>query len=213
MRVTLWAGAFAVVLGARLVAAQLSVDALAGTSFSVPSRLSIYQSGQPTLRFTAHYSTKPLDDTPYFVVRIGLWKNNTAWLLDLIHHKLYLDNPPPEVEYFRITYGFNIVSVGRAWRKGGLVYSAGLGAVFTHASSSVRGRPYLGTGGPFNKGYTVTGASVLGGAEYRIGLGEGSYLALDGKLSVAYVQVHVSRGEAHVPNAALHLSAGVGVQF
>ena len=213
MRGTPWAAVFAVVLGPGPVAAQLSVEALLGTSFSVPSRLSISQAGQPTLRFTAHYSTKPREDTPYFAVRIGLWKHNKAWLLDLIHHKLYLDNPPPEVQYFRVTYGFNMVTVGRAWRRGGLVYSAGLGAVFTHASSSIRGRQYQGTGGPLNQGYTFTGASALGGVQYRIGLGEGSYLALDGKLSVAYAQVHVSQGEAHVPNAALHLTAGLGFQF
>lgn len=200
-------------LGSRPATAQVSVELLGGTALSLPTQLSIRQTGQPDIKFTAHYSTKPWEDTPYYSIKMGLWKGNKGWMLGFIHHKLYLDNPPPEVQWFRITYGFNIFTVGRGWRKGNFVYSVSLGPVVTHAFNSVRGRQHLGRGGPFNKGYTLSGGTVTGSAQYRLGLGAASYLALQALLSTSYIEVPVSGGTAHVPNAALHLNVGVGHSF
>jgi hypothetical protein len=195
------------------LSAQVTVDAFTGTAFNLHTRLSISQSGEPDLGFTAHYSTRPTEDTPYFGARIAIWKNNRAWVGTLVHHKLYLENPPPEVEWFRITYGFNMATLGLGWRHGNLSYTVGAGAVITHASNSVRGKRYLGTGGPLNRGYTFSGVTALGSLQYKLPLSHALYVSGETMASVSYIEVSVKDGQAHVPAAALHLHAGVGYTF
>jgi hypothetical protein len=193
--------------------AQISIDAFGGTAYNLHTKLSIMQDGEPDLGFTAHYETRPLEDTPYFGVRVSLWKNNRAWVGTLVHHKLYLGNPPPEVKYFKITYGFNMATLGLGWRHGNLGYTVGAGAVITHADNIVRGERFLGTGGPLNKGYTFSGVVALGSLQYRVPLYRKFYLSGETMVSAAYVQVKVANGEAHVPAAAFHLHAGFGYGF
>jgi hypothetical protein len=193
--------------------AQVTVDAFTGTAFNLPTHLSISQEGEADLNFTAHYDTRPLEDTPYFGARVSVWKNNRAFVVTLVHHKLYLDNPPPEVQWFRITYGFNMGTVGLGWRRGNLMYTVGAGAVITHASSMVRGKRYLGTGGPLNRGYTFSGITALGSLQYKIPLSRTFYLSGETMASASYIEVSVKDGQAHVPAAALHLHAGFGYTF
>ena len=193
--------------------AQVSIDAFTGTAYNLHTRLSIMQDGEPDLGFTAHYETRPLEDTPYFGVRLSLWKNNRAWVGTLVHHKLYLANPPPEVKYFKITYGFNMATLGVGWRHGRLVYTVGAGAVITHAASIVRGKRFLGHGGPLNRGYTFSGVTGLASLQYRFPLSRFVYLSAETMASAAYVEVKVKDGEAHVPAAAFHLHAGFGYAF
>jgi len=193
--------------------AQVTFDAFTGTAYNLHTRLSISQAGEPDLGFTAHYDTRPMEDTPYFGARIAIWENNRAWVGTFVHHKLYLANPPSEVEWFRITYGFNMVTLGLGWRHGNLSYTAGAGAVVTHASNSVRGKRYLGTGGPLNKGYTFSGVTALGSLQYKLPLSRVFYLSAETMVSASYIEVEVNEGKAHVPAAALHLHAGFGYVF
>jgi hypothetical protein len=195
------------------ISAQVTVDGFTGTAFNLHTRLSISQAGEPDLGFVAHYDTRPWEDTPYFGARVSLWKNNRAWVATVVHHKLYLIDPPSEVQWFRITYGFNMVTLGLGWRHHNLSYTVGAGAVITHASNSVRGKRYLGTGGPLNKGYTFSGITALGSLQYKVPLTHGIYLSAETMASVSYIEVKVNGGEAQVPAAALHLHAGLGYAF
>jgi hypothetical protein len=198
---------------ARPLAAQVTVDAFTGTAFNLHTPLTISQAGQPEIHFTAHYKTRPMEDTPYFGARFSLWKGNRAYQLTVVHHKLYLENPPDDVQWFRITYGFNMATLGLGWRHGSLSYTVGAGAVVTHASNSVRGRRYLGTGGPLNKGYTFSGVTAIGSAQYKLPLSRVFYLSAETMLSASYIEVKVNEGRAEVPSASLHLHAGFGYSF
>ncbi|MGE0352649.1 MAG: hypothetical protein AB7I33_05225 [Gemmatimonadales bacterium] len=194
--------------------AQFTLEMFLGNSYSIPTRLTIDQAGFDPISFTAHYSTRPLQDTWYYAFRMGFWgQNRKGWVVDFVHHKLYLDNPPPEVQDFRVTYGFNLVTLGRAWRLGNFVLSASAGPVVTHESSRVRGRPYTATGGAIGYGYRIAGGTVVGGAQYRIHLVEGVFASLDTRVSASYANIRVAGGDAHVPNAALHLHGGIGYEF
>jgi hypothetical protein len=194
-------------------APRVTIDGFTGTAFNLPVRLSIRQAGERDLGFTAHYDTKPLEDTPYFGARVSVWKGDRAFVVTLVHHKLYLSNPPPEVAWFRITYGFNMGTIGVGWRRGNLSYNVGAGGVVTHASSMVRGKRYLGTGGPLNRGYTFSGVTALGGVQYKLPLSRSVYLSAETMVSASYIEVGVKEGQAQVPEAAFHLHAGVGYQW
>lgn len=208
-----WAIALLTLAWAPVASAQVTVDAFTGTAYNLHTRLSISQQGEPDIGLTAHYETRPLEDTPYFGARVSFWKNDRAFVVTLVHHKLYLANPPPEVEWFRITYGFNMGTVGLGWRHGNLSYTVGAGVVVTHASSMVRGKRYLGTGGPLNRGYTFSGVTALGSLQYKVPLSPAFYLSAETMASVSYIEVGVKDGQAQVPAAALHLHAGFGYTF
>jgi hypothetical protein len=41
---------------------------------------------------------------------------NTDWAIEYLHHKLYLSNPPAEVQSFAISHGYNLFAVNRGFR-------------------------------------------------------------------------------------------------
>ena len=191
--------------------AQVELQAFLGSSLSAPSPLSIRQTGRPDLDFTAHWATRPFLDTWYYGGRIGVWKGNRGWLLDFTHHKLYLTNPRTEVEQFQITNGMNMLTVSRGFRRGRLSYAVGAGPVITFPVTQVRGET-LEHGRGFFGGYFLSGGNVMGSVTRRVPIGAGVFVSLDGRVSVSYVRVPVAGGHASVPNAALHLHAGLGYE-
>ncbi len=208
--------AFALVaagLTASAASAQTSVEAQAflGSALSAPLPISIRQDGQPDLDFTARWATKPGRPTRYYAWRVGIWRGNRGWRLDHTHHKLYLKNFPPEVQEFRITNGFNIFTVSRAFRRNHLTYSLGAGPVLTFPINTVRGKPLdhdRGWGG-----YVLGGGSVIAMVTREFGIVGGLVANLDARGSASYVRIPVVDGHASVPNAAVHLHAGLGYRF
>ena len=201
----------ALALAPRSATAQIEVQAFFGSAASLPLPISIHQNGEPDLNFTAHWDTKPTRPTWYYAWRIGVWKGNRGWRLDHNHHKIYLTNPPAEVQQFRITNGFNIVTISRAFRSKNLTYSIGAGPVITYPINTIRNKR-LGHDVGWN-GYTFGGASVLGMVTREFPVTGGLMLSLDARGSASYVRVPVIDGHASVPNVALHLHAGLGYRF
>ena len=160
------------------------------------------------LHFTAHWDTKPTRPAWYYAWRLGLWKQNRGWRLDHTHHKIYLVNKPPEVEDFRVTNGFNILTVRRAFRRQHLTYSLGAGPVIAYPISTVRGKPFGHR--PGWGGYHLAGAGALGMATREFPIISALVLSLDARVSASYALVPVADGHARVPNAALHLHIGLG---
>jgi hypothetical protein len=191
--------------------AQIELQAFLGSSVSAPSPLSISQRGQPDLDFTAHWATRPWLDTWYYAGRIGLWKGDRGWLFDFIHHKMYLNNNPPEVQKFRITNGMNMFVLSRGFRHGKLTYAVGAGPVITYPINRVRGEKLESSRG-FLGGYFLSGGTIMGSVTRRFPLTAGFFLSLDSRVSATYVRVPVAGGHASVPNLALHVHAGLGFQ-
>ena len=193
------------------VLAQIELQGFLGSSVSAPSPLSITQQGQPDLNFTAHWATRPWLDTWYYGGRIGLWKGNRGWVFDFIHHKIYLNNNPPEVQKFRITNGMNMFTLSRGFRRGKLTYAIGAGPVITFPINRVRDQK-LESGRGFLGGYFLSGGTIMGSVTRRFPLTSGFFLSLDSRVSASYVRVPVAGGHASVPNLALHVHAGLGFQ-
>ncbi|HEX3274158.1 MAG TPA: hypothetical protein VHR43_04825 [Gemmatimonadales bacterium] len=191
------------------VRAQVEFQAFLGSSVSAPSPLSITQAGQPDVRFTAHWATRPWLDTWYYAGRVGLWSGDRGWLFDFTHHKIYLTNGPAEVQKFRITNGMNLFTVSRGFRRGPWSYALGAGPVITFPINRIRGRK-LESGRGFLGGYFLSGGNLMASVTRRFPLTSGFFLSLDGRLSAIYVRVPVAGGHASVPNGALHVHVGLG---
>src|SRR5215813_1125344 len=74
-----------------------NVEGYLGAPVNLSTPLSIEQSGQPTLRVTARYETRPFDVPRYYHVHVGYWSGKSEWAVELTHHKIFLTNPPDEV--------------------------------------------------------------------------------------------------------------------
>ena len=191
--------------------AQLELQGFLGTSVSAPTPLSITQRGQPGLDFTAHWATRPFLDTWYYAGRIGVWSGDRGWLFDFTHHKIYLSNPPAEIQKFRITNGINMFTLSRGFRQGRFSYALGVGPVISYPVNTVRGQKLEGGRG-FLGGYFLSGGTLMVSATRRFPIAGGVFLSLDGRVSATYIRVPVANGHASVPNVALHLHAGLGYQ-
>src|SRR4051794_31691052 len=101
----------ALVLTAAPAAAEWRLGGDAGTAWTAPPTLTLRQEGQPDLRLDAHWDTRPAKAAPYYAYRLAWWRGNTGWELQQLHHKVYLREPPPEVQQFEVSHGYNMVSL------------------------------------------------------------------------------------------------------
>jgi hypothetical protein len=193
----------------RPTAAQWMVEYFRGTALSVPSPLTINQDGYPPIEFTAHYSTRPFDDRAYYAVRIAHWHDQKGWILEELHHKVYLDNPQGEVEHFEVTHGYNLVTLNRGWRWGGNLVMLGGGAVVTFPHSTIRGLTYPQD----TTQYHLSGVTVQGAVGHQFHFSRHVFASVEAKLTASWARVPIVDGNAHVPNAAFHVLAGLGGQF
>lgn len=189
--------------------ARWSFELFGGSAVNVPTRLTIRQRGFPDIRLTGHYATRPWTGAPYYAVRIGRWTRGRAWELELVHHKLYLTNPPAEIQNFEATHGYNLITINRAGRYRGLVVRTGAGVLIIHPEAMVRGQPFRSAGN-LGRGYSFTGPTVQVAAEKRFALWRRLFLGVEGKVTGSYARFSEPAGGGTVPNVALHGLLGLG---
>ncbi len=182
-----------------------------GTALNAPSPLVVHQDGFPDIRFTADYSTRPLTASPYYQVQIGLWnkEGKSAWVIGFLHHKIYLDNRPPEIQLFEITYGYNTLYGGRAWRKKNWVLSAGAGVIVANPLTIVRHQEEDRRGGFLAFGWA--GGTIYGSVQRRLNVSQSVFFGIETKVTASMAWIEVANGNASVPNLALHLLGSFGV--
>ncbi len=182
-----------------------------GLQYNVPMPIVIRQSGQPDLRLTARFSTRPFSEVPYYDVKVGVVRKLWAYELELIHHKLYLDNRPPEVDTFEITHGYNPILVNAVRQQWGVAFRAGAGILLAHPQSMVRGLRFPETGGVL--GWYVSGPAAQLSVSRWFDLNRQLFVGLEGKFVGAWARVPIADGSADVPNLSLHGLVAAGWRF
>jgi hypothetical protein len=175
-----------------------------GTSWSVPTTLTIDQSGQQRISFRAQWETRPFEDAPYYAARVALWSRRRGWELQLLHHKIYLTNGPPEIQHFEVSHGWNLVTIQRASRGRILDWRFGAGAVVAHAEGRIRGRE-VDTGD-----YHLSGAGVLVGAGKSFAISRRFFATAEGQVTFSWARVPIQMGHARTANIAFHALFGLG---
>jgi hypothetical protein len=95
-------------------------EAMSGSALNLPTPLTVSQNGYPDIRFSAHYDTKPFGPFyPYYSWRASFWnqEHDQAWEITQVHHRLFLANNPPEIQFFAIHFGYNFYMFGHAWKR------------------------------------------------------------------------------------------------
>lgn len=181
-----------------------------GVPFNFPAPVRIHQDGQPDLRIHGRFATHPFESPWYYGVGLFRRRGGDEWSLEFIHHKVHLQNPPPEVQAFSISHGYNFLLLGFAKEvTTGVWARVGGGVVIAHPESTVRGRALPQSGGAFGSGYHLAGPALGAGIEGRAPVGNRARIALGARLVGGYARVPVSGGWASVPNLALHATAGL----
>ena len=147
--------------------AQWAVEGFLGSAASAHSTLTIEQAGQPTLSFTAHYATKPTEPWIYYAFRISHWWGRWGGMAGVVHHKIYLENNPPEVQAFKVTNGYNLVGVGPGYLAGHWTLFGTVGPVLSNPASTVRGLSDTNNGGVFATDNYLNGFNVQLGVNRR----------------------------------------------
>ena len=197
--------AFTLVLVPAPASAQWTLEFFMGTAFSAPTPLTISQTGYPDIRLIADYETRPLHPRQYYAFRAARWKGDRGWLLEHLHHKVYLKNLTAEVTAFEVSHGYNLVTINHGWRRGANLFMLGGGAVITYPHSEVRGKIYSQ-----DSPYRLSGVTIQGAAARRIDLTRRLFFRGEAKITASWARVPIVDGHAKVPNAAFHLLAGVG---
>jgi len=188
-----------------------------GAPYSFRSRLKIHQSGKPDIVIRhARWKTHPFTAPLYYMWRFGYWRTDKAgWELQWIHHKIYLQNKPPEIQSFSISHGYNLVDIFRVWKINyGLLLRLGAGAVVAHPENTVRClRLREERGGILvNGGYYLAGVSAIADLAKRFNMGRHVFIEFEGAFSGAWAKVKVVDGWATVPNFAIHGIASIGLR-
>ncbi len=189
------------------------MELFGGNSWSAPSTLKIDQSGEEQLSVRAHWLTHPSQDAHYFAARFSLWNGHKGWELQFLHHKIYLSNPPPEIDQFEVSHGWNLITVQRASRGKILDWRVGAGPVIAHAEGTVRGRDVDGGDGLFGQGYYVSGAGALAGAGKSLAIWRRLFATAEGQVTFSLARIPINTGHARTTNLAFHLLLGLGFDF
>ena len=187
------------------------ISVATGLQYNVPMRLVIRQSGQPDIKLTACFDTRPFVEVPYYDVKVGTTRTPWAFELELVHHKLYLANRPSEVDTFEITHGYNPILLNAVREHWGVAFRAGAGILLAHPQSTVRGLRFPETGGIL--GWFVSGPAAQVGVSKSWEFGPHLLAGVEGKFVGAWARVPIVNGNADVPNLSLHGLVSAGWRF
>lgn len=194
-------------------ARNVRIEAFGGSAYNLPTPLSIYQSGEAAFTVNARYGTHPYaaGAAPYYSARLGFWNKSDGIELEMLHHKLYLENPPAEILRYTITFGYNMFFVNYAWDLSWFILRVGLGPVITHPTNNIRGQAYSGTG--LLGLYQFSGIANQVSFARSFWLAKWFFLTLEAKFTSAYAVVPIANGISTAPNFAVHGLGGIGFQF
>ncbi|MFH1198292.1 MAG: hypothetical protein V1720_21490 [bacterium] len=188
---------------------NITIEFLTGVPYNAPLPLTINQNGEEQISLIARYRSEPFVIPIYWHWRIGYWNGDSGWELESTHHKIYLDNPPPEVQEFSISHGFNFVNINYAWKYNDFILRAGAGFVLAHAESTIRNKKLPEDGG-IGGGYYLRGPLLNFAINKHFEIIERIFLSFELKATAAYSNVPVVDGDADVYVFALQANFGVG---
>jgi hypothetical protein len=189
--------------------ASWSVEALIGDAYNLDSRTSVVHPSLGTVSLDGEYETRGFEGPVHYAWRVARWKEGRAWELQLLHHKLYLQDPPAGIDALSVSHGFNIVTLNRAFDYAGWRPRVGIGPVITHVEATIAGSTYDGP-------YELAGAAVLVGLGKTVAITSGFYVLGEVSATFGYVEANPSGApelELNIRNPAVHAQLGAGYRF
>jgi len=212
MRNLYWLLTLLLLVGPDPVHGAWTFEGLGGDAWETPSRLVVRQQGFEDLRFQARFRTEAFRVPVYWVARLTWWRGDTGWAMDLNHHKLYLENPPPEIQNLSVTHGYNLATIQILRRRGAWHGVVGFGGVLAHPESTVRERKYPESDGFVLPGHSLAGPVVLFGVGAHLRLAGPVFLTVESRATFSTIDAPIERGDFSLRHTAFHVVAGLGLR-
>ena len=189
-----------------------------GLPYNIPAPLAVKQNNHETLHMRAEYRSEPFRAPFYWVWRIARQKNDKSWEIEAIHHKLFLNNPPPEIQYFSITHGYNVFTVNRSYNKTinekhPVIIRLGAGVVLSHPENNIRGAELDQGGGISGTGYYISGPVLNVSAARRFYLLSWLFMNAELKFYPSFSRVPVAEGYASAWSLPVAFIIGFGFEL
>ena len=161
----------------------LKAEVFGGTAWSLPLPLRVEQANQTPIRFRARYSTRPWRGAHYYAYRLGY----RHWSAELVHHKLYLENPPADIQHFEVSHGYNLAMVSRAlpFGEAPAMFRIGLGLVIGHPEGRIRGKAIHPVRSLLGGGYHLSGLCLQAAFGPQLGITDHWFIRPEAKLTAA----------------------------
>jgi hypothetical protein len=189
---------------------EIRIEGFIGFPYNLPLPLTISQSGEPDIKLTANFDSKPFEIPIYWVWRISYWNGEASWELEAIHHKLFLKNNPGEVREFSISHGLNLITINRGWQFQDFILRGGVGIVVAHPESIVRDKKFSESSGIFNWGYYVSGPTLNLAVAKDFIIVNSFFAICEIKTNFSFASVPIYNGNADLYNIAFQLNFGLG---
>ena len=191
-----------------------SVEYHFGAVSNLKLPLTFVQRGYPDIHIAkADIYSEPFTSPHYWDMRLVKWFKKDGISLELIHHKIYLRNAPPEVKRFTISHGYNIflLSYNRNFKWFNI--AAGGGTVMMHPESTIRGKVWSEGDGSNWSGYLLNGIALNLAVSHQVRIYKRFYLNLEGKVIYSKANVPIVDGYAKFNNVAFQLIFGPGIDW
>jgi len=117
----------------------LAAELFTGVAFSLRTPLVVDLAGERHV-IRAHWSTRPFEDAPYYSYRVARASVGRELAAEMLHHKLYLENPVPPIDRLEVSHGYNEPMFDVATRAEGFHWRFGIGLVIAHPEGAIAGR-------------------------------------------------------------------------
>lgn len=192
-----------------------------GGSVNKNENLTIKQDIGSDIDFQAKFHSRPFTTPFYYGMRVGRVKGDTAWELEHIHQKLYIDELPKQVQHFEITDGYNLFYLNYAKQlKQDIKIRMGGGVVVAHPQITVNGvETYQKGGGMIPKiwdkssGYQWAGVSAQASIEKSFVIHDKLSISAEAKITHSQADIDLVNGSVKVPNTAFHGLVWLNYQF
>lgn len=195
---------------------KFSFEMGTGGAYNFDTNLVIDPDGGKREDFTAEYDNRPFEDAAYYMIRAGMWGGDgNAWELELIHHKLYLTNPPNSIKSLEMTHGYNLLTINRAWMmEGDYILRFGAGVVLPHMEGMTKDGDELMGEHFMGLDFTLAGPTVQAAVGKRFYITKKIFANLEGKFTASYAKIELEDGgEVVAPNVAVHALLTFGFDY
>lgn len=176
-----------------------------GSAWSYEEDITIKRDGEKDIDLgLVNFDTNPFKSPLYYDLRVSKWKDNSAWEIELIHHKIYakkgdLNTSNTEVSKFEITDGYNLLYGNYAQEVSpGNIARFGVGLVIPHPDVIINGERSHGP-------YQLGGVAFQAGIEHEFPINDSFIFSIEGKMTYSYAKINIDNGSSIVPNTAAHL--------
>lgn len=195
---------------------KLNINLNFGTAYNLPTYLKIHQEGfEDIVLPKARYSTKGFKSPVYWDYKLELERRNRFYGLRSTHHKLHLENTPPQITHFNISHGYNLVMGYYGWKNNYYDVLIGAGIAFSHPEGIVNGQKVaLEEGIPLIGGvYRLTAPNFEIEARKKFYIYKSLFFNSSLRFVAGYAKPKIQDGYVETFPVNFHFATGLGIDF